>query len=199
MSKSLGNFLTLRDILARGHQPETVRYLLAATPYRKKMNFTFNGLKAAETAIGRLRNFKLRLESEAHPEGTNEALAGRASQATAAFEAAMDEDLNTAEALAAMFEFVRDANSAMDAGEFRAGNAGPALEFLSRFDSVFDVLRPTVTAGALSDDEVEALIAERAAARKARDFARSDQIRQELLDKGVVLEDTREGVRWKRK
>jgi cysteinyl-tRNA synthetase len=98
-----------------------------------------------------------------------------------------------------VFEFVRDANTAMDAGEFRMGNVPAALEFLDRFDEVFDVLRPTVQSGFLGDAEVEALIAERTAAKKRRDFARADQIREQLLEQGVILEDTKAGVRWKRK
>ncbi len=111
----------------------------------------------------------------------------------------MDDDLNTAEALAAVFEYVRDANSAMDAGEFRRDNVAGALQFLERFDSIFDVLKPGVAAGQLSDVQVDEKIAERAAAKKSRDFARADQIRKELLDQGIILEDTKSGVRWKRK
>jgi len=199
MSKSAGNFFTLRDLLAEGWQPEAVRYLLASVPYRRKQVFTVEALQSAATAIERLRNFRLRLDTEKFPEGLNEAMADRAANALARFEAALDDDLNTAEAVAAVFEFVRDANTAMDSGEFRAGNAAAASELLAKFDSVFDVLRPTVAAGALSDAEIEALIAERAQAKKTRDFKRADEIRASLLDKGVILEDTKEGVRWKRK
>ena len=107
--------------------------------------------------------------------------------------------MNTAEALAAVFEFVRDANSAMDSGGFRAGDVPAAVELLALFDSVFDVLRPTASAGGLSDAEVESLIAERTAAKKARNFARADQIREQLLEQGIILEDTKSGIRWKRK
>lgn len=199
MSKSLGNFFTLRDLLERGHAPEAVRYLLASVPYRKKLNFTMDSLRSAETAIERLRNFKLRLDTGNFPEGASEGLLERTRQATARFEEALDDDLNTAEALAAAFEFVRDANSAMDAGQFLAGNTAPALDFLARFDSVFDVLRPSRRDTGISDNEIEKLIAERDRARKARQFARSDEIRNYLLDRGVVLEDTKEGTRWKRK
>ncbi|HUK16259.1 MAG TPA: cysteine--tRNA ligase [Bryobacteraceae bacterium] len=199
MSKSLGNYYTLRDVLGRGYAPETIRYLLASVPHRKSLNFTFDGLKSAATAIDRLRNFKLRLETETLPEGANEKLAERSQAAAAAFGEAMDDDLNTAEALAAVFEFVRDANSAMDAGEFRAGDAGPALDLLARFDAVFDVLKPAAGASDMADEEIDRLIAERTAAKKARDFARADQIRGRLMAGGVVLEDTKAGVRWKRK
>ena len=199
MSKSLGNYFTLRDILARGYEPESVRYLLASTPYRKSLNFTFDGLKAAASAIERLRNFKLRLKTDRSPDGANGELTARAAAATEAFMAGMNDDLNTAEALGAVFEYVRDANLAMDAGRFQADNAKEALEFLARVDSIFDVLRPTVAAGAIEDAEVDALISERTAARKAKEFARSDKIRDELLARGIVLEDTKAGVRWKRK
>jgi cysteinyl-tRNA synthetase len=199
MSKSLGNYYTLRDVLERGYAPETIRYLLASVPHRKSLNFTFDGLKSAATAIDRLRNFKLRLETDALPEGANEKLTERSLAATAAFDEAMDDDLNTAEALAAVFEFVRDANSAMDAGEFRAADAGPALDLLARFDAVFDVLKPAAGASDMADEEIDRLIGERTAAKKARDFARADQIRGRLLAGGVVLEDTKAGVRWKRK
>src|SRR5271157_2798671 len=128
MSKSLGNYYTLRDLLSRGYQPEAIRYLLASAPYRKSLNFTFDGLKSSALAIDRLRNFKLRLETDQYPEGVHEPLMARTAQASQAFTDSLHDDLNTAEALAAVFEYVRDANSAMDSGEFRAGNAAAALE-----------------------------------------------------------------------
>jgi cysteinyl-tRNA synthetase len=200
MSKSLGNYFTLRDLLdQRGYQPEAIRYLLASVPYRKQLNFTFDGLKSASTAIDRLRNFKLRVETDPLQGGTNEQLTTRTAQACKAFTDGMNDDLNTAEALGAVFEYVRDANSAMDAGDFLAGNKKATLELLELFDRVFDVLEPTKTAGYLADSEVETLVAERNAAKKAKDFARSDEIRKELLEKGIILEDTKAGVRWKRK
>ena len=199
MSKSLGNIYTLRDIVEMGHTPEALRYLLASVPYRKKLNFTMEGLTAAATSIERLRNFKLRLESDRFPAGQNAAIGEKIAAARTAFDEALDDDLNTAEALGAIFEFVRDANTAADAGEFRADDAPAALELLARFDSVFDVLRPTEKSGAMSDAEIDGLIAERSQAKQARNFARADEIRKQLLEAGVVLEDTKEGVRWKRK
>src|SRR5579862_5816306 len=198
MSKSLGNFFTLRDLLEKGYAPESVRYLLASVPYRKKLNFTFEGLKAAATSIDRLRNYKWRLETAKFPEGVNAALTDRAAAATEAFDAALNDDLNAAEALAAAFEYVRDTNTAMDAGDFRQGNVAQSLAFLARFDSIFDVLEASARADSLSDQAVEALIAERTAAKKARNFARADEIRAQLAAQGVVIEDTKEGVRWKR-
>src|SRR5581483_7410055 len=180
MSKSLGNYFTLRDVVARGYAPEAIRYLLCSVPYRKSLNFTFDGLKSAATAIDRLRNFKLRLETDKFAEGRNEPIAARTAQACQQFTDSLNDDLNTAEALGAIFEYTRDVNSAMDSGEFRVGNVPPALDLLNQFDSVFKVLQPTDVSG-LSDAEVDAKIAERTAAKKAKNFARADQIRDELL------------------
>ncbi|MCX7603734.1 MAG: cysteine--tRNA ligase [Bryobacteraceae bacterium] len=199
MSKSLGNFYTLRDILARGWAPEAIRYLLISAPYRKQLNFTFDGLKAAASAIERLRNFQTRLETERFDPGIDEDQEQRAAKALADYHEGLDDDLNTADALGAVFEFIRETNIAMDQGRFRAGNVASAKKLLGDFDLVFDVLRPTLAEGALSDEEVEALLKERTEAKKARDFARADQIRAMLLEKGIVVEDTRDGVRWKRR
>jgi cysteinyl-tRNA synthetase len=199
MSKSLGNYFTLRDLVAKGHAPESIRYLLASVPYRRALNFTMEGLKSAAIAIDRLRNFKLRLETDRFTEGLNQQLVARTAEASKAFTESLNDDLNTAEALAAVFEFVRDANSAMDAGEFRAGNVPSGLEFFGLFDSIFRVLEPSALPGGLSDAAIEALVAERTAAKKARDFALADRIRDQLLEQGIILEDTKSGVRWKRK
>jgi cysteinyl-tRNA synthetase len=199
MSKSLGNFYTLRDLLEKGFAPEAIRYLLASVPYRKKLNFTFDGLKAAATSIDRLRSYKLRLETDKYPEGVNQKLIERTVAARQQFEDSLDDDLNTAEALAAIFEYVRETNSSMDSGEFLAGNRQPALDLCALFDSVFDVLKPSVQEGDISDAEIETFVAERAQAKKSKNFKRSDEIRALLLDRGVVLEDTKEGMRWKRK
>jgi cysteinyl-tRNA synthetase len=199
MSKSLGNYYTLRDLMALGHQPEAIRYLLASVPHRKSLNFTMDGLKSAAIAIERLRNFKLRLQTDKFDEGIDQKIETRTAEASQAFAGALNDEINTAEALAAMFEYVRDANSAMDSGEFRAANAPAALEFLTGFDAIFDVLRPSGKAGELPDEAVEGRIAERTAAKKAKNFGLADQIRVQLLEQGIVLEDTKSGVRWKRK
>ena len=196
MSKSLGNFYTLRDLLEKGYSPDAVRYLLASVPYRKQLNFTFDALKSANTAIERLRNFKLRLETDRFEPGENPKLTTMGSEAQQQLEAGMDDDLNTARALAAIFDYVRDTNTAMDAGEFKAGNLAGARDLLSRFDSIFAVLESSERSR-LSPDEIQQAIDARLAARKARDFARADQIRQDLAAQGVILEDTKEGTRWK--
>ncbi len=199
MAKSLGNFYTLRDLLEQGYAPEVIRYLLASVPYRKKLNFTFDGLRAAATAMERLRNYKLRLETSRFPDGLNDATLSTTQQAREAFDNALDDDLNSAEALGAMFEFVRETNTSMDAGQFRSGNVPAAAGLLAHFDSIFDVLRPSLQQESLSDGEVDALILERTEAKKSRNFQRSDEIRNLLAEKGVILEDTKDGVRWKRK
>ena len=201
MSKSLGNFYTLRDLIERGFSADAIRYLLASVPYRKQLNFTFDGLKAAQTAIERLRNFKRRLDTETFPAGSNPSVSALADEARKKFEAGMDDDLNTAQALGAVFEFVRDVNTKMDntktdAGEFQADNVAEATGVLDLFDSIFDVLE-VEQAGQVAADEIELLIEERLAARKARAFARSDAIRDDLKARGVILEDTPAGTRWK--
>jgi cysteinyl-tRNA synthetase len=199
MSKSLGNFYTLRDLMDRGYKAEAIRYLLASVPYRNKLNFTMEGLKAAATSIDRLRSFQLRLDTEKFSAGDNEALNSRTSAALERFESSLDDDLNTAEALAAIFEYIRETNSAMDAGEFKSGNLSGARNLFERFDSIFDVLKPSVDEGGITEAEIDELIARRNQARKSREFQRADELRAELLERGIIIEDTKEGVRWKRK
>ena len=199
MSKSLGNFYTLRDLVGMGYNAESLRYLLASVPYRKKLNFTLDGLVAAKSSIQRLRDYKLRLDTGKFPAGSSDALTARTAQARDAFDVSLDDDLNTAEALAAIFEFVRETNILMDSGAFPAGNVAAVQELLTRFDSVFDVLNPDAQEGGLGDAEIDSQIAARATAKKSRNFAEADRIRKDLDAAGVILEDTKEGVRWKRK
>ena len=196
MSKSLGNFYTLRDLLDKGFQPEAIRYLLCSTPHRKQLNFTFDGLKGAATAIERLRNFKRRIDAGGFAPGSNPDVVALADKAVADFERGMDDDLNTAQALGATFEFIRDANTKIDRGEFQADNAADAGRVLDLFDSIFDVLTSDQT-GKLPAEEIEKLIVQRNEARKSRDFAKADEIRDSLKDQGVVLEDGRGGTVWR--
>jgi cysteinyl-tRNA synthetase len=140
MSKSLGNFYTLRDLIAQGYRPTAIRYLLASVPYRKPLNFTFEGLQQAQQSLDRLRNFHYRLTHEEFPAGQNPDLQARAREAKEAFEAGLDDNLNTAQALAAVFELVRDVNIAMDNGRFRQGDAPAVLEVLERWDRIFAML-----------------------------------------------------------
>ena len=227
MSKSLGNFYTLRDLVLMGHKPSSIRFLLASVPYRKQLNFTFDGLKQAAASVDRLRNFKLRLETEQLPEGTNQAVSAMAAETVAAMRAAMEDDLNTAQALGAMFDMVRDVNAAADKGEVHKGDVPALLQALARFDEIFAVLadndaakirrvvewaeaeglrdkisaetRELAKAAALTDAQIEELVARHTAARKAKDFKTSDALRNQLAEQGVILENTKDGVRWKRK
>jgi len=210
MSKSLGNIRTLRDLLEQGQKPSTLRFLLASVPYRRQFNFTSDGLQQAASSVERLRNFAARLRVEKFPTGQGEAMAARVRKADEGFDAGMEDDLNTAQALATVFDLVRDVNTAADRGECKQGDAPAVLAFLAKFDRIFAVLEDNdaakraalgiaATGGSISDEEVEKLIAERQAARKRRDFAASDRIRQELANRGIILEDTKDGVRWKRK
>ena len=199
MSKSLGNFYTLRDLLEEGYRPEAIRYLLASVPYRKKLNFTFEGLKAAAKSIERLRDFELRLASSKLRPGVNEELSERSREAIRNFEESMDDDLNTAEALAAVFEYVRAMNTALDENQFLEENRWESARVVEVFDRVFDVLKPSPGKAGMPDADVETLIEERNEAKRRRDFKRADEIRALLLANSIVLEDTKDGVRWKRK
>jgi len=211
MSKSLGNFFTLRDLFSKGQKPSTIRFLLLSVPYRRQLNFTADSLKQAESSIERLRNFMARLRTEKFPAGANPGMANRAERAERDFDAGLADDLNTAVALAAAFDLVRDVNTAMDHGEFRQQDALRLIASMEKFDAILAVLtdddaerlqrlgiasaRPRMT-----PDQIEAFIEERNAAKKRRDFKRSDQIRLQLADSGIILEDRKDGsVRWKYK
>jgi cysteinyl-tRNA synthetase len=197
MAKSLGNFFTLRDLLERGYAPRAIRYLLLSVHYRQQLNFTFAGLEQAAASIERLSDFVRRLEDlpaggEPHPE-----LAGRSRRAREAFDAALDDDLNTSRALGVVFEWLRDVNRAID--ERRASAADrPALgEVLGAFDGIYDVLTPDPAELALGAG-IEALIAEREEARREKDWDRADVLRGRLAELGITVEDTPGGPRWKR-
>lgn len=197
MSKSLNNFFTLRDVMERGHRPRAIRYLLLASHYRSQLNFTFKGLGQAAAAISRLGDFQARLESLNGGAGESASISERTEQAVAAFDAALDDDLNSARALGVVFEWVRDINRAIDEGVATTADQ-PGLEaFLRHFDAVYDVLNPDPDEVDI-DADIEALVAEREQARESGDFARADAIRDELAARGVILEDTPDGVRVKR-
>src|SRR5215472_2784000 len=211
MSKSLGNFYTLRDLFAKGYKPSALRFALASVPYRRQLNFTFDGLQQATSSVERLRNFAARLQQEKFPAGKQKGMSERISKAHEEFDAGLSDNLNTARALAAVFDLIRDANTAMDKGEFRQGDVAATQQFLATFDKVFAVLEDNDaqklqalgyggTETGLSDADIEKLIADRTAAKKKRDFAAADRVRKELADRGIILEDAKDGsVRWKRK
>jgi cysteinyl-tRNA synthetase len=195
MSKSLGNFFTLRDLLSQGYSPESIRYLLLSVHYRKQLNFTTDGLRQAQASIQRLEDFVIYAKEKANDDEPSAEFDAEVKTARERFKEAMDSDINTSAALAAVFDFVhftyqRDSQNPISAGDARA-----ALNFIQEIDEIFNILRARQE---LLDEEISKQIEARQAARKRRDFAESDRIRQWLLSKGIQLEDTREGVRWKR-
>ncbi len=228
MSKSEGNFYTLRDLLLRGYKASAIRFLLLSVPYRHQLNFTFDGLRESTHAIERLRTFAQRMrEGKGWAAGCDESLSALIRNGDHAFTASLANDLNTAEARAAIFEVIRAVNTAADQGKLCKLDAEATLALLDRFDRIFAVLKDNdaaLTKAALqwaaaegrlgeadpevvamysnegpSDAEIEALIAERTQAKQRRNFARADAIRNELLTSNILIEDSKDGVRWRRK
>jgi cysteinyl-tRNA synthetase len=198
MAKSKGNFYTLRDLLDRGYDPLAVRYLLASVPYRKPLNFTFDGLLQAQRSLERIKEFVFRLKSANLAAGGNSQLIMATAEALAQFDTALDDDLNTAQALAAVFDFIRKCNIALSEGAVREEDRRRIMDFFKKVDERLAII-PSMEELVQGDAEIESLVAKRNEARKNRDFAMSDRIRDQLLDRGVVIEDTREGTRWRRK
>ncbi len=227
MSKSLGNFFTVRDLILKGHKPSSIRWLLTQVPYRNQLNFTFDGLKSAASSVEKLRNFRFRLTSTQYPAGANPAMKQLAEETVSRMKSALEDDLNTAETQGAIFDMVRKANAAFDAGEVRKDDVPHLLGTIQKFDEIVAVLKdddqPKMKAvlewakaerrekeispelmemagsGQLSDEEVNRKLAEMEAARKSRNFKVSDSLRAELADAGIIVENTKEGVRWRRR
>jgi len=229
MSKSEGNFFTLRDLLLKGYRASAIRFLLLSVPYRHQLNFTFDGLIESTNAVDRLRTFNDRIRKGAWPDTplADDSLTNLIRKGDLDFTAALNNDLNTAEARAAIFDVLRAVNTAADQSRLTRFDAEETLALLNKFDSIFAVLEDrdaeltraaltwaeaegrmadvapevleTFGTGALSDADIDALVAERTQSKQQRNFARADAIRNELLEKGILLEDSKDGVRWKRK
>jgi cysteinyl-tRNA synthetase len=228
MSKSEGNFYTLRDLLLKGYRASAIRFLLLSVPYRHQLNFTFDGLTESTNAVDRLRTFNDRIRTGNWPDAisADDTLTSLIRKGDTDFTAALANDLNTAEARAAIFDVLRAVNTAADHSRLTRADAEQTLALLNKFDSIFAVLEdrdadhiraalawadaegrmaevsPGVLekfgSASLTDAAIEALIAERTLAKKQRNFARADALRNDLLEKGILLEDSKEGVRWKR-
>jgi cysteinyl-tRNA synthetase len=227
MSKSLGNFYTLRDLVLKGHKPSSIRYLLTSVPYRNQLNFTFDGLRQAAVSVERLRSFRQRLSTESLSSGSDPEMQKLAQETIDRMRAALNDDLNTAQAQGAIFDMVRRANSALDSGQVKKEDTKPLLTVLEKFDEIFAVLndddalkmkqvfdwaptegrekdisadlRDAVESGQLSDADIEKKISEMEAARRGRNFKVSDALRAELTAASIVIENTKDGVRWRRK
>jgi cysteinyl-tRNA synthetase len=229
MSKSEGNFFTLRDLLLKGYRASAIRFLLLSVPYRHQLNFTFDGLIESTNAVDRLRTFNDRIRKGTWPDTppVDDALTNLIRKGDLDFTAALNNDLNTAEARAAVFDVLRAVNTAADQSRLTRFDAEETLALLGKFDSIFAILEDrdaeltraalgwaeaegrmadvapevleTFGTGALSDANIDALVAERTQAKQQRNFARADAIRNELIEKGILLEDSKDGVRWKRK
>jgi cysteinyl-tRNA synthetase len=201
MSKSLGNVYTLADVVARGHRPSALRYLLLSSHYRKQLNFTWVGMEQAEEAVRRLVDFLARLDTVTGDTRFPHIQAA-VDQARATFRAALEHDLNTAAALAAVFDLVRDMNAAIDARQIGRADAELVREVMDGFDRVLGVVTLRRTEDAqppMPVEQIEQLIEQRRSARQHRDFATADRIRHDLAERGILLEDSAGGTRWKKK
>jgi cysteinyl-tRNA synthetase len=211
MSKSVGNFYTLRDLFSRGFKPSTIRFLLLSVPYRRQFNFTMEGLKQASSSVDRMRNLITRLRTEKFPVGQNQDMQKRTAAAIEDFEKGLEDDLNTSVALAAVFDLLREVNTSIDRGQFHQGDVAGILEATLKFDAILALLSTDDDeklrhlgfggqAAEMSEEVIAALIEARETARKRRDFKKADEVRQQLAEDGIIIEDIRGGgVRWKRK
>ncbi len=201
MSKSLGNVYTIADVVARGHRASALRYLLLSSHYRKQLNFTWTGMDQAGEAIRRMVDFLARLETVTGG-GVHPQVPRAVEQARQAFTSALEDDLNTAAALAAVFDLIRDVNAVIDAREISVAEAAEVRQVMSDCDRVLGVISLRQAEDAeppVAVEEIERLIEERLAARRRRDFAAADSIRNDLAERGVLLEDSAGGTRWKKK
>jgi cysteinyl-tRNA synthetase len=197
MSKSKGNYYTFRDLVAKDFTPVAIRYFLLSVPYRKQLNFTFEGLRGAEKTVAGLRDFLARLrEARAQP-GSNARLQEATRRALEEFTIGLDDDLNTSVALAAVHNLTREVNTAIADHALLEDNKREVIALIERFDEVLNIFGEH--RALMLDAEIQSLIDERQEARRRRDFARADEIRDQLAARGITLEDTKGGVRWKRR
>lgn len=195
MAKSKGNFFTLRDLLAKGYEPRAIRYLLLSTHYRSPLNFTQEGIKQAATTVARLVDFLHKVKAYRKKVRYSENLAQKTAQAKAEFEQAMDDDLNISLALATAFKLLKLVSVAMEEGKVSRRNLQEVHTLFMKWDALLGVLgEEPITIS----KEIEALIRKREKARGRKDYKLADEIRKDLLSKGVALEDTKEGARWKK-
>jgi len=192
MSKSLGNFYNLRDILDKGYHPLAVRYLLLATHYRQQLNFTFKGLDSAKSSLQRIWGFMKKLD-ECNGKGDAPGVSKAGDKAVKLFEDNLNNDLEISGALAAVFDFIKEINVIMPS--LSQKDAQKVKKTMGLFDSVLGFI---VVEEEEVDQQIQELIDEREKARKAKDFKKADMIRDKLKKQGIVLEDTPKGVRWKR-
>jgi cysteinyl-tRNA synthetase len=197
MAKSKGNYFTFRDLTEKGYSASGIRYFLLSVPYSKQLNLNFEVLGGADKTVENLRDFRARLSEAKTEPGNNRSLQEAAQRALKEFTDGMDDDLNTSIALAAVHNLTREVNTALARKQVKEDNKRELLELLSRFDSVLNVIGEEQHQ--MVDSEIQALIDERQEARRRRDFRRSDEIRDQLAGRGIILEDTKDGVRWKRK
>jgi len=196
MSKSAGGFTTLRDLVAAGHDPLAIRFFLIANAhYRSRLRLSEDSLHAAAEQVRRLREFADRVDRHVPIADDDAELAGRIGEVRSAYREALDDDLNLPHGVGMVFELIREANAALDANRVGQMNKAALLALIDGVDEHLDVIRAEEPGLA---EEVERLIAERESARQARDFARADSIREDLRARGIALEDSRDGVRWRR-
>ena len=201
MSKSVGNVFTVRDVLEKGHRASALRYVLLSVHYRKQLKFTWDSLAQADEALTRVMDCLARLDTVTRP-GAQPEVAKKVETARRGFAEMLAADLNTPGALGVMFELVRAVNAAIDAGEIGTTDVAEvrnAFEYFDRVLGVISVRRTDDSAPPVPVDEIERLLGERKAARSRRDFAEADRIRDELVERGIALEDSAGGTRWKRK
>ncbi len=192
MSKSLGNFYTLRDLLDKGYDAMAIRYILLATHYRQKLNFTFKDLDAAKNSLQRLNDFILRLD-ETKENKNNKKIPKLIEKTKQDFEKAMDDDIEIPEALAVIFNFIKSVNRLKISKE----DAKQIKDLMLEFDYVFGLNLDKIKKEKLPKELMD-LIRQREKARKEKDYSKADKIRNQLKKKGIILEDTPQGVRWKK-